>query len=194
MITTTRGKDKTRRLLKALPTFQDRLQERRRLGQDIEVIARYALEVVEGSQNPKCRSNFKVDEANLLLILNADEMAAYQRFKAARWAHRQRKKIRENASERNRKQATVAASRNAAFLAQKYQQEAELRKHLQAQGAVTIGEVSRRLDVSVYKVRKLQATGDLPSAGFVPVQHSFGKPVHLWLPETILLYLNKTRR
>ena len=174
-----------RRYLKSLPTFEARLAARRQLGQDVQTIAEYVCNMVE--QGKTCQYVQPLDEATLPTILSAEEFASYQRLTASRWAHRQRKQIVANAIERARLEADPPSDTHK----QRRQEEAAIRTSLMAKGAITVSEVARRLGVSVQDVRKLHAAGALPSAGFVPVQHSYGKPVHLWLPETIIRYLNR---
>lgn len=176
-----------RHYLKSLPTFEARLTARRRLGQDVETIAEYVCTMVEqGKMSPHVQP---VDEDKLPVLLSAEELMTYRRLRASKWTKRQRRDLTEKV--KREEEAKARANRGPSSHDQQRAEEATIRRSLMAKGAITISEVARRLDVSVQDVRKLHASEALPSAGFVPVQHSRGKPVHLWLPETIIRYLNR---
>jgi hypothetical protein len=139
------------------------------------------------------RMTLDVDEASLSELLTPEEHAAYDRLVAAEWARAQRKTlIAKNQTRSNIHAKTTAEAANT-HSKQQHHAQAEIRQHLLAKGAVTIRVVAQRLGITVGGVRRLHTTGQLPSAGFVPVQYSRGKHVHLWTSETIIRYLNGLR-
>ena len=167
--------------------FEARLQQRRARGDTPEAIARWVTELLDD----KTQYALPVDKQKLPLLLTEEEWLLCQRKTAGLWAKRQRRDLTERAKRDEQAQAHLSRSQGASARDQQRGEEVTIRKSLMAKGAITVSEVARRLGVSVQDVRKLHAAGALPSAGFVPVQHSHGKPVHLWLPETILRYLNR---
>ena len=178
--------------LKTIDSFTGRLAERRRLGQNSEAIARYAHQMVVNKRT-NTYLRLDVDEASLPNLLTAEEHAAYRRLVAAEWARTQRKALTSRAGIKHAEKIWAEAEIRCAAEKERHKKQTEIRRSLLAKGAVTIREVARRLDISVANVRTLYETGQLPSDGFTPIQYSRGKPVHLWLPKTIICYLNGLR-
>lgn len=180
------------RYLKTIDSFTGRLAERRRLGEDGEAIAQYAyIMVVNRRTNPRLRLD--VDEESLPNLLTETEYAHYRRLLAAEWARTQRKVLAAKARADAEAKTKVEVEMQCATKKEKHKEQAEIRKNLLTNGAITIREVARRLNTRVEDVRRLHDTGQLPSSGFVPIQYSRGKYVHLWLPETIIRFLNGQR-
>lgn len=178
--------------LKAIDSFAGRLVERRRLGGDDEAIAVYAYQMVVNKRTNH-RLRLDVDETSLPSLLTADEHAVYRRLVAAEWARTQRKVLAAKAADENAKKSLARAEMQMQRAAEKRKDQADIRQRLLAQGAVTVRKVAQCLGVSVAEVRSLHETGHLPSDGFVPIQYSRGRSVHLWFPKTILRYLNGWR-
>lgn len=167
--------------------FDVRLQQRRARGDTPEAIARWVTELLDDTT----QYALPIDKQKLPLLLNEEEWQFCQRQTAALWAKRQRRDL--TAKVKRATQEKACTKQGSSARDQQRAEEANIRKALMAKGAITISEVARRLSVSLQDVRKLHASGELPSAGFVPVQHSYGRPVHLWLPETILRHLNRPK-
>lgn len=177
--------------LKTIDSFEGRVAERRLLGEDSEAIAQYVHQMVV---NKRTNSHLKLDvnEASLSSLLSVEEYAIYCRLIAAELAKTQRKMLAAKTQATIDDKARAEAKIRHADEKEQQKEQARVRQSLLAKGAVTTREVARRLGRSVADVQKLHETGQLPCDGFVPIQYSRGKPVHLWLPETIIRFMNSS--